>query len=396
MSFSGFLGRVGLVGLLAFVLVGCGAEEALPPQPVVVRTVAAQPAVAAAASYTGVARAAVESRLSFQVGGVVSQVAVDVGDRVGRGTLVAQIDPSDFMLQQQQAQAGLQQAEAQARLAEAEYGRTRALYAEGVAPLSQYDNAKARAETARSAVAAATDQVALAERLLSYTRITAPVSGAVAQTLVEAGELVGPGQPVALVTTQGSPMEVTMVVPERTVAHINEGDAAQVQLSAFPNETFEAVVSEVGVAPGRSATTFPVTVRLRTADPRLRSGMAARVVLRPASDLPTGTSLVLPINAVNADGLSNYVMVVELPADAAETPVSTAAAADVATVRQATVRRRTVETGALTEAGLEILDGLRPGEIVVATGLGELSDGETVRLLPFDPLAADLRPFDHR
>ncbi|MEM6335400.1 MAG: efflux RND transporter periplasmic adaptor subunit [Bacteroidota bacterium] len=367
-----------LLAVALFAASGCK-EEAEPPPPPVVRTATVGAVAAGSYAFTGTTRAAVESRVAFQVPGVVTSVGVDVGDRVRRGAPIAQLEPSDFTLVLQQAKSGLQQAEAQAGLARSAYDRVRKLYEAGVAPPSQFDAAKATYETAEAGVRAAQDQVNLAQRRAGYTRLTSPVSGAVAQVLVEAGELVAPGQPVALVTTQGSPMEVTGSVAERVVERLRVGQAVEVMFSAFPNETFAGTIAEIGVAPARTATTFPVTVRLGQQDERLRSGLAARVQIgMEAEEEP---ALVVPVEAVNADTDGSFVYVVEPGGETAED------------ARMAVLSKRAVTTGALSAGGVEVRSGLQAGETIVADGLGRLVPGQSVRLPNYDPLAADLPSF---
>ncbi|MFQ5627374.1 MAG: biotin/lipoyl-binding protein [bacterium] len=65
-------------------------------------------------TFSGSAQAGVESRLSFKVAGTVQRIAVQVGDRVRVGQLIAEIDPADFQLQVQKSEASLNQAKAQA------------------------------------------------------------------------------------------------------------------------------------------------------------------------------------------------------------------------------------------------------------------------------------------
>ncbi|MEM8558243.1 MAG: efflux RND transporter periplasmic adaptor subunit [Bacteroidota bacterium] len=384
-----------LVALL-FLLAGCSAEEPTAPPPPIVRTVSVEASAPPTASFSGVTRAAVESQVSFQVGGVVTAVPVEVGDRVRRGALLARLDAADFELQAQQAASALQQAEAQARAAAADFDRIRALYAEGVIPASQYDNARARAETTTSGVAAARDQVALAQRGLGYTRLGAPVSGRVAEVFVEAGELVGPGQPVALVNTEDSPIEVEVTVPEQLIGSIQEGATAALSFAALPGDTFTGTVTEVGVASRRTATTFPVVLRVNEADARLRSGKTARVTFDlstlDTAEAQASRALVLPVAAIDADTEGTYVMVIEpVVADSAN-----ATSVSVRSQEEAVVRRRAVETGTLRSDGVEVLQGLEAHEWVVAAGLGELADGQRVRLADYDPLARDLLSFSGR
>lgn len=429
-------------------LAACGGDDPAPPPPPAVRVVDVSSAEPGTRSFSGTTRAAVESRVSFLVGGTVVRTAVDVGQRVSRGQLIAVVNPADYELQAQQARSGVAiadqqvvqaragaaaarsgiaaaeaavaQAEAGAALAEAEYARVRALYAEALVPLSLYDATRTGAETARAGVRAAEaaaaqaragadaasagvgtasaaadasrDGASLARRQLNYTRLYSPVSGAVAGVFVETGELVQPGQPVALVTTQGGPMEVETEVPESVVGQIQAGDAVVVRLSGVSEEAFAATVTEVGVAPGRTSTSYPVVVRLSRADPRVRSGMTARVEIDTPGD--AGGGLVVPAGAVYQDGAGPYALVVsDRPAPRASGDAEPGDAEARTPAADATVTRRAVTTGALRAGGVEVTSGLRAGDRVVASGGGELASGTAVRVLDRDPLAEERSGF---
>ena len=77
---------------------------------------------------TGVAQADVESTLSFRVAGNIQRLLVKTGDRVEAQQLIAELDPTDYELRLQEAEAALIQSEAQARQADADYERARGLY----------------------------------------------------------------------------------------------------------------------------------------------------------------------------------------------------------------------------------------------------------------------------
>lgn len=313
-------------------------------------------------SFSGVTRAGVESRLSFKVSGTVERVAVEVGDAVSAGDLIARVDPKDYRLQEEEAQASLRRQEAQERNASAAYDRTRSLYENGHASLNDLDAARASFETARAAVRAAEKALELARSQLGYTTLSAPVDGSIASVSVEVNENVQPGQVVAVLTS-GSQPEMEVSVPEVLIGDIHAGDAVTVTCDAIPGERFEATVTEVGVAAMGMATTFPVVVRLDEPNPAVRPGMAGEVVFSFASE--GGVSRIYaPPPAVGEDRESRFVFVVE----------------DV-TEGVGVAKRRTVTVGELTSDGLEIAEGLRDGDLLVTAGVTKLVDGQQVRLL---------------
>ncbi len=311
--------------------------------------------------FSGVAQAAVEAPLSFRVGGTVRQVAVSVGDRVRPGQVIAALDPEDYRLQRQDAQAALRRAEAEARNAQASYDRVRGMYENDNASLTDLEAARTAAESAAEQVRSATNRLGLAQRQLTFARLTAPQAGAIAAVNVEVNQNVRAGQTVVLLTS-GSDLEVAVAVPEVLIAEVREGSAVTVTFDALPGQTFPGIVTEVGVAATETGATFPVTVRLDESLEGVRSGMAAEVAFRFTA--PGGSDvIVVPPVAVGEDQHGRFVFVVE-PEEAG----------------YGIARRRSVAVGELTTDGLEILDGLEDGDRVVTAGIGQIVDGLRVRL----------------
>jgi RND family efflux transporter MFP subunit len=354
-----------LILTLVTIVAGCGGDESAPAP--VIRPVRYQQVYATGGSrvrtFSGAARAGVESQLSFRVAGKVQRVAVKVGDRVRAGQLIAELDPSDYELQVQETEAALEQAQAQARNTAANYERVRALYENRNASRNDLDAARAGDESARAAVESATKRRELAQSRLSYTKLTAPVSGAIAAVECEVNENVKVGQNIAMLTS-GSRLEVDVGIPEILIGQVREGDEVEVTFDALPGQTFPARVSEVGVASTELVTTFPVTVVLDNESPDVRPGMAAQVALQFGSGDTRERFLVPPV-AVGEDRRGRFVYTVE-PADSS----------------LGITHRKEVTVGELTADGLEVLDGLRDGDLLVTAGVSRIEDGQTVRLMP--------------
>lgn len=312
-------------------------------------------------TFSGAAKAGIESNLSFKVAGTVESVDVRVGDKVRSGALIASLDATDHRLQVQQAEAGLTQARAGLRNAEATYERVRAMYENNNASKDDLDNARAGFEAAEGQSQAAEKQLELARLQLSYTRLTAPIAGSIASVNIETNENVMPGRPVVLLTS-GANIEVKIGVPEVLISNIRQGDKVKVTFDAIPNKSYDAVVREVGVASTQYATTFPVTARLEDTDSQIRSGMAAEVAFSfETSDQQE--RIIVPSFAVAEDREGRFVFTV------------TPAQGDTGTVQ-----RKEVQIGALTDDGLEILDGLSEGDLVVTAGVSKIKNGQRVRL----------------
>ena len=314
-------------------------------------------------TFSGVAQAAIESRLSFKVGGTIRNINVKVGDEVAPGQVIASLDDSDFRLQVQQAQASLESARAQARNASASYDRVRQLYENNNASRNDLDAARAAQESAEAQVRALEKQLELANSQLSYTRITAPVKGDIAAVDREVNENVQAGQSIVQLSSDAQ-MEVEVAIPEILIARLREGQKAQVQFDALPGKEFAATITEVGVSSTGFATTFPVTVRLDRNDPDIRPGMAAEVGFNFSLSDQKERFLV-PLVALGEDRQGRFVYVVE----PAEQP------------GEGIVHRTAVMVGDLENENVEILEGLIDGSRVVTAGVSQLADSQRVKFL---------------
>lgn len=352
--------------ILPLLATAIGCEQAPLEEQTVVRPVRYMQVVAGGASeprtYSGAARAEVETDLSFRVGGTLTQRPVDVGDEVDRGDLVAALDSTDFQVKLDEARAGLARAEAEQRNADANYERTRDLYESQNASRGDLDAARALAESAAAQYRAATQQVEAARLQLSYSRLTAPQACTVAETFAEVNQNVSPGQPVVQLNCGGC-AEVVVSVSDTDISRVDRGMEVTARVTALPGSPIPGVVREVGVATGARSTTYPVTIALNERCEDVRSGMAVDVRF----DFPTtaaGDDPIVPYVAVGEDREGNYVFVIE----SGENSVLRAI-------------RRPVEVGRATSGGIVILEGLEPGELIVTAGVRRLNPGQEVTLL---------------
>jgi len=349
----------------AFALLGC---EDVVDEPEIIRpvryVVVEGSDAATQRTYSGVAKAGQESRLSFQVSGQVLSVPINVGDVVKKGQTIARMDPADFALQLQNAQAAAAQARAQERNAKATYERTRALYENQNASKQDLDADRTAYDSARAGLESATQQVRLRQRQLGYTHLKAPEPGTIATVDIEVNEYVQAGMLVATLLA-GEQIEVRVAVPASIIRSIEKGAQARARFDSLDGRELEGTVTEVGVASVAGATTFPVTVRLTEGQNLVRAGMAADVtfVLADATD---GPKYALPTSALGEDRGGRFVFKVERTDDPA----------------LGIVHRSAVEVGQLLSTGVEINSGVEPGDLVVTAGVSRIYDGLQVRLPP--------------
>jgi RND family efflux transporter MFP subunit len=311
--------------------------------------------------YSGVTQAEVESRLSFKVPGTVIAVHVAVGDAVEPGTPIAELNGTDYQLQVQQAEAGLTQAAADARNAAATYLRVQQLYENNNASKSEIDGARAMAEASAARVRSIEKQLELARKQVEYTKLAAPQAGLISAVPAEVNENVQAGQPISILTSTDRP-EVALSVPDGDIGLIRVGQEASVRLNAVPDATFVGRIAEVGVATSPYSTTYPVTVQLEEDDNRIRPGMAAEVKVEFEME-DDRVRYYVPSTAVQEDDKGRFLYVLEDTGPG-----------------EGLAHRRNISVGELTAQGIEIVEGLAPGERVITAGVTRISEGLAVRV----------------
>ncbi|MGI9237399.1 MAG: efflux RND transporter periplasmic adaptor subunit [Woeseiaceae bacterium] len=355
-----------LLLVASLMLVGCGkSDEAFEERLRPVRYVTVSDASAFRdRSFSGTSKSSRESRLSFKVGGTITDLPVQIGQRLNAGDLIAAIDPASYVLQSQQAQASLVEAQANDRRAAANYERTKGLYANSNASLNDLDSARAQAESASAVVRAAGKALEIARLNVSYTRLTAGTDCSIASLNAEVNENVASGQQVAAVSC-GDAYEVTLDLPESLIGSVDESTPVSIRFGAIPGQSFSGTISEIAVASSAGSAAFPVVVMIDGSHPSLRSGLAADVTFQFDSAASQGGGFVLPVSAVISNPSGTFVFVAE--------PDETGS--------EAVVRRRDVSLGELTQSGIEIAEGIEVGDRVITAGISVIREDQRV-LMP--------------
>jgi len=361
MKKTGRIIRFLLAGAFLSSFAACSKPEIEQPEIIrpVVTIVAPERGAARERVFSGTAKAAVKTLLSFRVSGEIRALSVKQGMALKTGDLIAQLDPTDYELQVKQNEAELAQAEASLEQAEADYERLRQLYESKNASKSELDSQQAAYKLSRASRDGALKGLELAIQQLEYCTLKAPVDGAVASVSAEAHETVSGGQTIATMTS-GDTIEMELGIPESLIGYINVGHECRVTFDAVPGKIMNARVSEVGIQAGVSST-YPVTLSLIDTPSNLRFGMVgeASFVFNPMTGRD---AIIIPRVAVvpTADGF-HFIWIYQ--------------------EATGTVEKRMIEIGDVTSDGLMVLDGLNPHEVVVVRGVHRLTDGMKVTLL---------------
>ncbi|WP_368641014.1 efflux RND transporter periplasmic adaptor subunit [Castellaniella ginsengisoli] len=347
------------------VLAACGARDPAEPPPRPAPTVEIQPdAHAVAWTSPGVIAAPESTPLSFRQAGLVLRRHAGLGEAVRAGQVLAELDPAPWRQNLASAQARYEAARVARDVAERQWRRDRAQGSEGLIAQAQAEQTRGQWAQARAEFEQASQALAHARDQMVYTRLTAGHDGVIVAEQAAAGQNVAAGQPVYTLAW-GDGLEVVVDLPERRVAGVELGQAAEVEPVARPGVRLTARVREIARAADPASLGFRVKLRLDAPDPALRLGMTATV--RFLASAAAGARYTLPATALFHQGDRPAVWVLD---------------------DQGALALRTVEVAAYGTETVTLSAGVAPGQIVLAQGAHTVSEGQRVEAVPYQPRAA--------
>ena len=348
---------VTVIGLLPFILAAChDATSSVDPrtQPALVRIEVVESSVQPERSFTGIVAARVQSDLGFRVPGKVLERLVDAGQSVKLGQPLMRIDPTDLRLALRAKEEAVAVTRARAHQTAEDEVRHRELLPERAVSASEYDKAKAAADSARAELKAARAQADVARNEMSYAVLVADADGVVVETLVEPGQVVVAGQVVVRVAHAGR-REAVVELPETLRPAIGSTGRATLYGRGL---TGSARLRQLSDAANRQTRTFEARYVLEgpLADAPLGSTVSVEI-----SDGRSAPTLQVPIGAIFDLGKGPGVWLVER-----DTP---------------RVTWRAVHIAGFTDEAASVVGQLEAGDRVVALGAHLLHEGEPVRLM---------------
>ncbi len=214
-------------------------KRVLGPKKVFV-TVAKLAPAAIEMTLPGTVRALQTTVLYARATGFVRKLQVNIGDKVRRGQLLANIEAPDVSAQLALSQARLKEAEENVGFSKNFSERTVALQAQGAATPQATEDALVRYNTARGAVASNTAEVQQLRSLVAYQRVTAPFDGTISKRMVDVGALVSVGATPIFEIEQTGTLRVDVDVPQSLAPYVTIGTQAKVLQGV--NTTLEATV----------------------------------------------------------------------------------------------------------------------------------------------------------
>ena len=286
-------------------------------------------------------------------GGQVKALYVKRGDRVRKGQLILQLDNSMVKQSAAAAAQNIETIKAQAALAKSVYEKQKNLWEQNIGSEIQLMTAKTNADASASQLKAATEQLGMVNRQLSYTSVYSDVDGVAEEVNVKVGDLFGgPGQ-IKIVNTDK--LKLTSQIPENYAGKVKVGTEATL---VFPdiNKTIETKLGVVGAVIDPLSRSFYVESKLPI-DKDFRANQLVQVKIK---DYTKTNAIIIPINLIQNDEKGKFIYVA-----ASENGKLIA-------------RKRAVTIGEFYANNIEILSGLAAGEQMVTEGYQSLYDGQNL------------------
>lgn len=315
---------------------------------------------------TGTIEAAEEISVPARVAGILDAVTFKEGDTVTPETVLAEIEVDRHRLGEERARAELDRARAQVTLTETIYKNRLALYEEGKKQKKEWvteeqmatwraDLEKAKADLKRAEV-----DLELARKSHQDARVRPPIAGVVNRKLVSRGEYVK-GETVVATMLNVSSLHVRFTVTEMQAARLRRGQEIEFGVRTVPGAAFKAKLFHMSQKADAATRTVECKAEVALPSEILRAGSFAAV------KAVTGRqeSVVVPERAVLPTERGFIVLVLD----------------------GSRVKHRSVKLGLRVPAGIEVTEGLQPGEKIVSDGGSGLREGLEVEVVGANPPA---------
>jgi len=363
--------------LLALISNGCGHKEASKRLPVPVKiTTVEEYKGSNEIRYSANIQPRQEVTLAFNLGGYVEKLFqvrdpdghmrdVQEGDRVKRGTVLAQIRKSDYQAKLQQAQGAMAEAQAEVQRSGLDLERANNLFASQSMTKSDFDNAQARSDSAKAREEAYSAQVKAAQIALHDSDLKTPMDAIIVKRNVDAGDLAAPGS-LAFILADTSSVKAIFGIPDLVFNRFQIGHKLSVITESIPGVEFQGIVTRISPAADSKTRLFETELTIPNPEDRIKAGMIATILLRPDNPSVTGT-LVVPLTAiVQAKGKTDQYAVMTVQREGGKM----------------IARQKDVTLGETFGDKIAVQQGVTSGEQVITTGATLVLDGEEVTLIP--------------
>lgn len=217
-----------------------------------------------------------------QVSGIISEIYVDYNSVVKKGQVIAELDKTNLISELNSAQANLTSSKSEYEYQKANYERYKNLYDKGLVSRNDYEVARLSFQKASEDVKTKEENVKKAQTNLGYAIITSPIDGIVLGKDVEEGQTVASSYstPTLFTIAQDlTDMQVVADIDEADIGNIKEGQKVSFTVDAFPDDTFNGVVTQVRqeAVTESNVVTYEVVISAPNKDLKLKPGLTANV-----------------------------------------------------------------------------------------------------------------------
>ena len=292
----------------------------------------------------GVAKGRRSVTLTAATTQLIDKVRFSDGQSVRQGAVLVELKTTE-------QDAGIAQSQAKLVQAEREYQRWKTLADKGFASHSAVDQYQAGWLSAKADLDAA--KARQADRM-----IRAPFSGVVGLSDISPGALVNPGSPIVTLDDI-SAVRVDFQVPEQSLAQIHEGQTIDASVQAYPGQKIRGRIQHIDTRVDERTRAITARAEFPNPDHRLKPGMLIRVSISRGQR----QALAAPESAVAVQGDSAFVYVIRAMGE------------------RTLAEQRPVVTGLRQDDFVEILEGVQPGERIIADGLNKVQTGQSIRVV---------------
>ncbi|HWZ49070.1 MAG TPA: efflux RND transporter periplasmic adaptor subunit [Herbaspirillum sp.] len=371
--------RTKLLGLIILILLALGAARTIVSRVIHARTlaegsqqlamqyvktaIAKSPDAVQMLALPGTLQGFVQAPIAARASGYLRRWYKDIGSRVEKGELLADIETPEIDQQLTQAEAARQQAASSLELAKSSMVRWEALRKRDAVSQQELDERRSASAQADSNLAAADANVERLRQMSSFKHVVAPFAGVVTRRNVDVGDLIDPGAGRPLFTlTQTDPLRVYVNVPQSYAQLVMPGQSVVVTQSELRGQKFQGKVARTAASIDTVTRSMQVEITLPNSQGVLMPGSYVQVVL----PLPASGVLVVPTNALLIRQEGTMVAVVDA---------------------QHRVHLKQVQVGRNFGETVEILNGAAPADRLVLNPSDSLAEGDQVNWAPDAPAA---------
>jgi len=302
----------------------------------------------------------VQAPIAARASGYLRRWHKDIGSRVGKGELLAEIDAPEIDQQLTQAIAARQQAASSLALAKSTMERWEALRKKDAVSQQELDERRSGEAQARANVAAADANVERLRQMTGFKRVVAPFAGVITRRNVDVGDLIdaggGSGRTM-FILAQTDPLRVYVNVPQTYAQLVKPGQEVTVTQSELLGRTFRGQVARTAASIDAATRTMQIEVTLPNRDGALMPGAYVQVLL----PLQSSQAMTIPTNALMVRGEGMRVAVVD---------------------KESRIRLRPIKIGRNYGETVEVLDGVSAADQLVLNPSDSLAEGDQVAIAP--------------